>query len=104
MRKEDLLQLVIIGGLLYFLVSYLQKSSFIQTPANVIADFYAWLTLPPSMIVQGNVVLPNGSLVPLSLTDVRQNGANVVVAEYEGHYYQLSPSDANGNWPATLIQ
>lgn len=105
MKTEDILKLAVFAGIAYLLYQTLGKgiTALGTATGSAIANFYLWATLPPNMIVNGNVVMPDGSLVALAATDVRQNG-NTVVAEYLGHYYQLSPSDANGNWPATLIQ
>lgn len=104
MKTSDLLKLALLAAAVYFIYDYLKKSPFTQKPAGWIADFYTWLTLPPALVLNGNLSLPDGSLVPLSSADIRQNGANVVVAEYSGHFYQLQPSDSDGNWPAILIQ
>lgn len=107
MKTEDLIKLALIAGIayaLYYVVTSLQKAPGVDQATSLIANFYSWLTLPPSMIVNGNIILPGGALVPLALTDVRQNGGGAVVAEYQGHFYMLSPSDANGDWPAMLIQ
>lgn len=104
MKTEDIIKLALLGGLAYFVYTYLQKSSPVQGTASVIADFITWATLPASMVVQGNIAFPDGTLYPLADVNVRQSPTGAVVANYQGHYYQLSPSDANGNWPATLIQ
>jgi hypothetical protein len=71
----------------------------------VAADFYTWAVLErQNMNLLGNIILPDGSLVPLQNVDIRQAPGGPVVASYGGHFYQLSPADANGNWPAALIQ
>lgn len=105
MKTSDLIQLGLFAGAAYVLYQFFTKQlpKVTQPVADMIANFYTWATLPPAMVVQGNLAFADGSTVPLSTVDVRQNG-DMVVASYAGHYYQLSPSDANGNWPATLLQ
>ena len=74
-----------------------------------IADI--WLSLPvyglpAQMTVLGSVQLPNGSLVPLSSLQsgqIRTDPNNNVLANVNGMIYQLSPSNAQGNYPAVLV-
>jgi hypothetical protein len=54
--------------------------------------------------LQGNIILPDGSMTPLQNADVRQSLDDQVYAKYQGHFYQLYPSDNNGNWPSVLVQ
>jgi hypothetical protein len=54
---------------------------------------------PSTMNVQGNVIFPNGAQVALSSLQVSCGGT----VQYQGGVYQLSPSDSNGNYPATQI-
>lgn len=67
-----------------------------------------WLTmfpLPPSMELLGNIIFPGNIKVPLQQLagQVRQDRDGNTFVNYAGMYWQLSPSDANGNWPATPI-
>jgi hypothetical protein len=71
-----------------------------------------WLSLPlvglpPQVTVLGSIQLPNGGLVPLSSLQPSQirNGPDgtSVLANVSGNIYQLSPSNTQGNYPATLI-
>ena len=104
MNARDIGTLGLMAGLAYAIYKLAPGfSKATNATADVIANFYTWATLPPAMVVQGNLSFADGSLVPLSMVDVRQQG-NLVVASYAGHFYQLSPSDASGNWPAMLIQ
>lgn len=74
-----------------------------------IAD--VWLSLPlvglpAQMTVLGNVQLPSGTQVPLSSLQsgqIRTDANNNVYANVSGMIYQLSPSNAQGNYPAILI-
>jgi hypothetical protein len=105
MSVKDTLQLAALGIGAYLLYRFYNTASQVAAPAaNAIASFYTWATLPASMVVQGNMVFADGSTVPLAQVDVRQNPNGSVNAAYAGHIYQLAPSDANGNWPATLVQ
>lgn len=100
-------------------VGYLLYKTVVKVPAAVNADTGAvsqgiadiWLSLPlvglpANMQVLGSVQLPNGSLVPLSSLQsgqIRNDPNENVLADINGTIYQLSPSNAQGNYPATLI-
>jgi hypothetical protein len=83
-------------------------SSATNAVSSAIAN--AWLSLPlvglpPAMEVLGNVKLPDGTLVPLnslSNSQIRQSGSSVLT-NIAGMIYQLSQSDAQGNFPATAV-
>jgi hypothetical protein len=69
-----------------------------------------WLSLPlvglgPQQTILGNARLPDGTLVPLNnlIGRLRQDSARNVYANISGTIYQLSPSDAQGNYPAALL-
>ena len=109
MKIETVVELVLIAGIgyvAYQVFGFAKKAggAAVDATSSAIADFWTWLTLPDYMTVQGNLVFDNGAAVPLASATVKQSPGGAVVASYAGHYYQLSPSDANGNWPATLIQ
>ena len=100
-------------------VAYVLYKSVLAVPAAVsaatapvstaIADI--WLSLPlvglpANMTVLGSVLLPNGTLVPLSSLQpgqIRNDPNGNVLASVSGQIYQLSPSNTQGNYPATLI-
>jgi hypothetical protein len=103
-----------IGGLGYILyksVSGVAATAASATSAVSSAIAQAWLSLPlfglpAQMTVLGSVQLPNGALVPLSSLQsgqIRTDVSNNVYANVSGTIYQLSPSNAQGNYPATLI-
>jgi hypothetical protein len=76
--------------------------------ASTIADI--WLSLPfvglpANMQVLGNVTLPTGTQIPMNslVGKIRQDANGNVYANVSGSIYQLSPSDSQGNYPATLI-
>jgi len=72
----------------------------------------AWLSLPSAVTgigsgitVLGNAQLPDGSLVTMQslVGQLKQDANNNVYAAINGNIYQLAPSNAAGNYPATLI-
>ena len=71
----------------------------------------SWYAMPQSMnttqrLYFGSALLPSGSLVPLSTLQsgqIRQDANSNVLANVSGSIYQLSPSNAQGNYPATFI-
>jgi hypothetical protein len=52
----------------------------------------------------GNIVLPDGTLVPTpQIRAYVDKPSGQTRVQYNGKVYALSPHDANGNWPATLV-
>lgn len=100
-----------VGYILYKTVSGVKKTagSAVNAVSTAIADTWLslpWVGLPPNMTVLGEVVLPDGTLVPMSQLQngkIREDPNDNVLANINGNIYQLSPSDANGNYPATLL-
>jgi len=91
-----------LAALAYFLYSKLQTN--VGAPvASVLADIWLSLTLPPAMVLQGNILLPDGTLIPLQNSDVKQGPDGNVYLNLGGTFFRLYPSDANGNWPATRV-
>ena len=100
-----------IGYLLY------KSMSGVATAANAVTGSVSqgianvWLSLPlvglpPNMTVLGSILLPNGNTVPLSSLQsgqIRNDANGNVLANVSGQIYQLSPSNPQGNYPATLI-
>jgi len=70
--------------------------------AEGIAKLYLKMTLAPPVQVLGNVLFPNGTKVPLSQLEIRTDSAHDVFTRFQGNIYQLQPSNAQGDWPATL--
>lgn len=53
----------------------------------------------------GNIVMPDGSLVPTpQIRAYVDKPSGQTRIQYQGKIYALSPHDANGNWPATLVR
>jgi hypothetical protein len=103
-----------VGYVVYRLWSGVSKVGTGVTNAIAQGVANAWLSLPivglpAAMTVLGNVKLPDGTSVALSSLQngqIRQdNTVNPpnVYANVSGTIYQLSPSDAQGNYPAALI-
>jgi hypothetical protein len=100
-------------------VGYLLYKSFSKVPQAAAAAVNAvstgiaeiWLNLPfvglpPNMTLLGQIQLPDGSEVALSSLPagkIRQGSDGSVLANVNGNIYQLSPSNAAGNYPATLL-
>ncbi len=104
MKTEDMINLVIVGGVAYVIYTLLPKfKKDTGAVADWIAQFYEWATFPPSIVPLGNIVLPGGMLIPLTEVEVRQMPNGGTAALYAGVVYQLSPSDNNGNWPASPL-
>ena len=99
----SLATLGLVAYAIYKILPFLQKGK--DETSDTIAKW--WLALfpnPPAMQVLGNVVFPDGTFVALAnLQPPKSDPNGNVFVTYNGHYYQLSPSDANGNWPATLV-
>jgi len=107
-----------IGGVGYVLYkSFTGVASTVATGAAAVTNAVssgiakAWLSLPfvglpAQMTVLGSVLLPSGALVPLSSLQsgqIRTDANENVYANVYGMIYQLSPSNDQGNYPATLI-
>lgn len=103
-----------VAYLLYKLANKVPQAVNAATGAVAQGIANIWLSLPyfglsTGQTILGNLKLPDGTLVPLqSLVgggNLRQDPSNTnVYANVNGAFYQLSPSDASGNYPATLIQ
>ena len=98
-----------VGGGGFLLYQFLKKEGQ-KLIVNPLADAIAapiigvqnWLHETPQ--TTGNIVLPDGSLVPTSAirayVDLSTGQTRV---QYNGRTYALSPHNADGNWPATQV-
>ena len=68
-----------------------------------IADVILKLTQQPAMNVPGNVIYPDGTAAPLSQLKVFSGNDGNVYVKDRGSTWRLSPSDADGDWPATYV-
>jgi len=106
MKTGDLVNLATLGIVAYLVYELLPglKKTTDQTSDTIAKWWLALFPNPPAMQVLGNVLFPDGTFVALSsLQPPRSDASGAVFVTYNGHYYQLSPSDANGNWPATQV-
>ena len=101
-----------VGYVLYRFATQIPKAASAATGAVAQGIANVWLSLPvvglgSAQTILGNAKLPDGSLVPLNslVGSIRQDTNNPpnVYANVGGNIYQLSPSDAQGNYPAALI-
>jgi hypothetical protein len=109
MKAQDAIPWILLGVAGYVLYQIANKlktgtDKVVNWTANQIAQL--WISrLPPPIELLGNVKFPGNILVPLNQikNDVRQDDEGHVFVKYSGLFWQLSPSDANGNWPATRV-
>jgi hypothetical protein len=105
---EDLIKLGLIAGIGYLIYRAWGAVSagvaaVTNVPVTAAAQAYVNLTSSPSMVAQGNVVLPDGTSVPISsLSPQPVAGTNSASVSYMGsQYYLNTPSDpTDGNWYA----
>jgi hypothetical protein len=108
-KTSDLLLLGALGVGLYFLLTKGTAAlasavgTATQPLSSGIANFWVSLTQSPSMSTPGNALLPNGTKVPISSLPIGTDAYGNVFTNVGGGVYQLSPSDANGDYPATLV-
>lgn len=106
MKTESMLQVAAVAVVGYLIYQALQT---VKTGTSAASTALAnwWLALfpnPPAMNVLGSVQFPNGTLVPLmNLPAPKSDSSGNVYVSYGGGYFQLGPSDVNGNWPATAV-
>jgi len=71
--------------------------------ANLLIATDPYLSQPTAQsTLTGAVLFPNGAQVPVANLRVYASGSQARVY-YQGRTYQLSPHDANGNYPAVLV-
>lgn len=103
-----------LGGVGYLLYKSLPPVAAAASAAtNAVSTGIAniWLSLPyfglgSNIQVLGSVILPDGTVVPLNTLaqgKIRQDQNSNVYANVNGNIYQLSPSNSDGNYPATLV-
>jgi hypothetical protein len=103
-----------LAGVAYLIYKFGSKLPNPNTAISAVAQGIAniWLSLPvvglgSAQSILGNAKLPDGTLVPLNslVGSIRQdtNTPPNVYAGINGNIYQLAPSDAQGNYPATLL-
>jgi hypothetical protein len=113
MNRDSLIVAAVVGVGIWLLWDAKRK---FDAGGERVADWIAkaWMAfddlLPGQGGIQllGNVVFPGNVLVPVQALSnagaIKQDRATGnVYANYSGKYWRLAPSDANGNWPATLV-
>lgn len=87
--------------------AFKQGVNYVTAPvSDAIASAINWYTATPPVITAGNVLFPNGALVPTTNFQVTSyNGPQGFEARvtYQGRVYRLAEHDANGNYPATPV-
>ena len=68
-----------------------------------IANSIVSLTSPPPPTPQGSVIFPDGTYIPVSSIAPNWVG-NSLQFQYNGQTFALASHDANGNYPATVVQ
>lgn len=106
MKTDKLILYGAIAVVAYVVWSKLTKTgqAAVNTAGQVGANL--WLTLfplPAAMQVLGNVVMPNGSLIPVGSVQLRQDSDGNTFTQIAGTTYQLSPHDDQGNYPLTAV-
>lgn len=105
MKTTDLLLLGALGVGLYFLLTRgtAAVASATQPLSAGIANFWTSLTQGASMTTPGNAVLPSGQQVPIANLPIATDAYGNVFTNYGGSVFQLSPSNSDGNYPATVV-
>lgn len=110
MNTSDLIKIGAVGLGVYFLYTFLSKkipdaAKKATAPlSQAIANFWVSLTASPPMPVLGDVILPDGTDIgPLSQFSVGKDSSGNVYIQSGADVYQVQPSNAQGNWPATLV-
>jgi hypothetical protein len=100
---EEWLPVVAVGVGIYFLYNALQnffgKTGTGGAVINSAAQAYVNLTSGGAIVPTGNVILPDGSTIPVS--SINMNATTGAAFTYNGANYSIqSGTDANGNWTA----
>ena len=112
MNAKDVLQIGLLGAVAYLLYKGFNAASDAASAATgAVADkIINWFGLKPapSMMYKdllGNINFPGNVTVPLSqfAGQVRTDDSGNVFVKYAGYVWQLAPSNAYGNWPATRV-
>jgi hypothetical protein len=72
--------------------------------ATGIANLWVKLFDAPSMVIPGNVVLPDGSKIPVNSLVIKTDTLNNLFTQISGRIYQFQPSDPiTGDWPLKQV-
>jgi hypothetical protein len=91
------------GAVIWYLSRQFQKQ--ITDPlATGIANLWVKLFDAPSMVIPGNVVLPDGSKIPVNSLVIKTDTLNNLFTQISGRIYQFQPSDPiTGDWPLKQV-
>jgi len=111
MKVSDWVGIGVVGVGGYVLYKLLSKVPQVTAPiSNAIASAWVAATnaLNGSFTMQllGNLVLPDGTLVPIAQLPsgaMRSTAGGDLQVLYNGHIWQMQPSDANGNFPVSVV-
>jgi hypothetical protein len=116
MKAENLLTLGVLGAVAYGLYELLKKGGPASTATNAVAGAIAkpivaisnWIEGSSDIVPTGNVILPNGTKIPLANVHVTWDDAvGVASFVYNGYGYIILPGanggpayDTNGDYHA----
>jgi len=100
MRDRDWLTLglLAIGGYVVYR-TWNAAGNAISTATAPLANAWVSLTSPAAPQVQGQILMPDGTTIPVGSVSPQWIGAALVFS-YNGAQYQLYGHDSNGNYPA----
>ena len=97
---EDLALIFAVGAGIWLVSKFVGiGKTALNTVTQPIANAYVSLTSPAAPQVQGMILMPDGSTLPVSSVSPSWIG-NALVFSYQGTNYQLYGHDSNGNYPA----
>ena len=101
MKRNDWLLYAGLGLAGFIAYEWLKSSTTgaINAVTQPIANAWVSLTSPAAPQVQGMILMPDGSTLPVSSVSPSWIG-NALVFSYQGTNYQLYGHDSNGNYPA----
>jgi hypothetical protein len=104
---EGLLEVLLwIGGAIaayYVLQKVAGGISTLTAPATTAAaNAFVALTSGPAIVPTGNIILPNGTSVPVSTVQPTANSDGSTTINYGGSTYTVQPgTNSDGDWTAT---
>lgn len=101
MKRNDWLLYAGLGLAGFIAYEWLKSSTTgaINAVTQPLANAWVSLTSSPGASVQGMILMPDGSTLPVSSVSPSWIG-NALVFSYQGTNYQLYGHDSNGNYPA----
>lgn len=116
MKLDNLITLAVVGGVGYALYELFGKGGPGQQATNTVASAIAkpivaisnWIEGSYDVVPSGNIILPNGTKIPVAAVHVTWDDANNVASfVYQGYGYIIRPGanggaayDTNGDYHA----